>query len=162
MLSILFALAGCGDEPVSKEALLNQEVSIQEVVDKADPDKAVEEIYKSVDVGGITTGNLQFVSDTLGIDPGIITGFSLRYSSGDYGLADVIIIRPDTGKKEDVRTALLKYQENRTAQFKNYDILDAYSIAQNGLLYTQGDYIVLLMLADTASAQEIIDLYIPR
>ena len=46
--------------------------------------------------------------------------------------------------------------------FQNYDIYNAYSIAENGTIYQRGDYTILLMIDNEEQVREIIDSYIPN
>ena len=45
--------------------------------------------------------------------------------------------------------------------FANYDIYGASELAENGVIYTLGDYYVLLMINDTDHVRELLEQYIP-
>ena len=51
---------------------------------------------------------------------------------------------------------------NRAKEFENYDVYDAHQIAQDAVIYEQGGYLIMLMLADTDAARDVIDQYIPK
>lgn len=162
VMTVLLGVAGCGNKTESAVAVLD-ETNRKIAVTVADPQTAVSKIYESFeeyDAENLTSWRLD---EFLGIKEADLKEYYGKISEPEEGLADVIIIRPKEAKREDVQLALSKYKERRMAEFENYDILDAYSIAQNAVIYDQGDYIILLMLADTDidSARAIIDEYIP-
>lgn len=61
-----------------------------------------------------------------------------------------------------VRDALEQVKLNRAKEFENYDVYDAHQIAQDAVIYEQGGYLIMLMLADTDAARDVIDQYIPK
>lgn len=153
-------LSGCGGKAEATVAVLD-ETNRKKAVTVAEPQTAVNEIYESLKdykADPLTSWRLK---EFLGIAEANLKEYYGNISEPEEGLADVIIIRPKEAHREDVQLALSKYKEQRMSQFENYDILDAYSIAQNAVIYDQGDYIILLMLADNEAARTIIDEYIP-
>lgn len=164
LCALLFVCSGCGGNrtpAVAVTASLAEEASIREAIVVADPQGAVNAIYDSLPEYEADPLSNWRLSKNLNISETDVVEFYGRISSENGGLADVIMILPEDGKRESVSLALSKYKENRIAEFENYDILDAYSIAQNAVIYEQGDYVILLMLADNDAARAIIDEYIP-
>lgn len=157
---LLLVLSGCRGESRAAAVMLD-ETSAREAVVVANPQSAVEEIYKSLkeyDASPIREWRLE---EQLGIEESHITECYGRISNANSGLADVVIILPGESYREEVQLALSKYKEQRMAEFENYDILDAYSIAQSAVIYDQGNYVIMLMLADNDAARKIIDEYLP-
>lgn len=126
----------------------------------ADPQSAIEAIYKENTIERVAPAD-DAQMEKLGFDLEEIESYHVMYSEGSFGLADTYIIRPVPEKMDVVRELLYEIKLNRTREFERFDVLDAYNIAQNGVVYQQGDYVILLMLADNEAAQEIIDQFIP-
>ena len=150
--------AGCGQQAAET---LADAASIKETVVVADPEAAVEAIYDSLEeyeAQPLTDWRLE---EKLGIRQSDVEGYYGKISNPNSGLCDVVIIRPKPETREAVRLSLGKYIERRIAQFKDYDILNAYAIAQGAVAFEQGDYVILLMLQDNESARNIIDRYFP-
>lgn len=156
---ILMIFPGCAKREAVVAVALD-EASIKEAVVVAQPQKAVDKIYESLTAKAESIVAAR-IKDRLGIERAHVVECYGKISDPNEGLADVAIILPEELKREDVRLALSKYKESRMAEFENYDILDAYSIAQNAVIYDQGEYVIMLMLADNDSARKIIDENIP-
>lgn len=160
--AIVFMLivSGCANKQAAAAVALG-ETSIREAVVVAQPQKAVDEIYKSLEDYEAVPISEGRIKDQLGIEKTHIIECYGMTSDPNEGLADVAIILPKDSRREAVQLALSKYKESRMSAFENYDILDSYLIAQNAVIYDQGDYVIMLMLSDNESAREIIDEYIP-
>ena len=135
----------------------------RETVLIADPAAAIADIYRTIldnpDVTEVTADTLE---EVLGISTDEVESFVAFTSDARNGLSDIAIIRPAPNSEESIREALIQYGMRRADSFRNYDILNAHAIASNTAVYSQGDYIVMLMLSDQDAAIEIIDRYIPR
>jgi len=129
----------------------------------ADPDGAVNEIYETLgNSPSLTEITGETIEEVFGITLQEANSFVAFTSDARNGLCDVAIIEPAPDKAGDVREALNQYSDRRAASFKNYDILGAFAIASGSLVYSQGDYIIMLMLPDNDAAMDIIDRYIPK
>jgi hypothetical protein len=131
-------------------------------VETADPQTAVDAIYGSLEAYQAEPISEFRTEEQLGLAPEHVAGCYGKISDANDGLADIVIILPEEGHSEDVHIAMSKYKEKRMAEFEDYDILDAYSISQNAAIYDQGDYVVMLMLADVEAARELVDYYMPQ
>lgn len=156
----LIIVSGCAKKEATAAIAFN-ETSIKEAVVVAEPQKAVDNIYKSLKDYKAVPVVAEKIKEQLGVDRRLVIECYGNISDPNEGLADVAIILPEDSRRGDVQLALSKYKENRMAEFENYDILDAYSIAQNAVIYDQGEYVIMLMLADNDSARAIIDENIP-
>lgn len=157
---IMFALQGF----TPKYTMPDIAQSTQEVDEdtSSGPQKAIEDIYFNVPIMGVEEATPQRLESEFGIDPNLYTGLWGRYSDGRFGAADVIIMEPRKGNEEDVREALQTIKLSRMSLFKNYDIYNAYSLAENGSIIQRGDYIILLMIDNTEEVLGIIEKHIPR
>lgn len=157
---IMFALQGF----TPKYTMPDITQSTQEVDEdtSSGPQKAIEDIYFNVPIMGVEEATPQRLESEFGIDPNLYTGLWGRYSDGRFGAADVIIMEPRKGNEEDVREALQTIKLSRMSLFKNYDIYNAYSLAENGSIIQRGDYIILLMIDNTEEVLGIIEKHIPR
>ncbi len=156
---IATSLFGCGSSRESQAVMADAQAS--NAVEVADPQTAVYEIYDSL--GAYSAEDITEDSrEDLGLDDAHVVECYGKISDPNDGLADVAIILPVEEHREDVYLSLSKYKEKRMDEFENYDILDAYSISQSAVIYDQGEYVVMLMLADVEAAREIVDTYMPQ
>lgn len=161
LVMIIFIFSGCQDNRAVTMATVGEEASIREAVTVADPQAAVTAIYASLEEHSAVPLSGWQLAEDLGIEESDVEEYYGRISTAEGGLADVIFLLPAENKRESVSLALSAYKERRITEFENYDILDAYSIAQNAVIYEQGDYVILLMLKDNDAARAIVDEYIP-
>jgi hypothetical protein len=164
LAALLLFLPGCdgGGAETAEEAA--SEVSIRPTVTEADPVTAVNEIYEALpDAQTRELTNYELTQNFPDLDPESLISYTGRLSSPDGGLADVVFFEPAEGERDAAREALHLYQEQRIREFENYDILGAFQIAQDAIVIDQGDFVILLMLAEeqVEAAREIIDQYIP-
>jgi len=167
---IIAALSACSGSPQDdaaesievRAAIMNANATVKETVLVADPEGAVEAVYRELGenskLNNIEAGQLE---EAMGVYERDIISFIAYTSDAKYGLCDIAIIEPREGKMEAVREALMQYRTQRTEQFRNFDILNAYSIASGAVVFSQGDYVIMLMFPDNEAAQEILDRYLP-
>ncbi len=160
LLALIFVLSGCNSRD-KVQAIEVNETTIKTGVTVADPEAAVDAIYESLPEYTATSLTAYYVKNNLELNSSDVVEYHGKISDSKDGLADVIILLPMEEKREELQLSLSKYKEKRIAEFENYDILDAYSIAQNAVIYDQGEYLIMLMLNDNDAARKIIDLYIP-
>lgn len=156
-------MAGCTQEQKQAESVQAlYTANAKEAPVMADPEAAIDDIYASLsEYDAVQMSDRQLEAYT-GIDKdAAIEVYGMR-SDPKSTLADVIIVKPLPGVREDVRNMLSQYKQERIAEFENFDILDAYSISKSAVIYDQGEYLVMLMLEDNISAQGIVDEYIPQ
>lgn len=132
------------------------------VVSEADPEAALEEIYKKIDIMEMETADSKVLEELFFIDPGMLKEHYVRYSAGRYGLADTFILKPAEGQTDQLRELLEQIKLARAREFADYDIYNARQIAQDATIFEQGGFLVMLMLPDNDAAREIIDRYIPK
>lgn len=123
--------------------------------------RALDEIYYNVTIMGIGEATPRSLEKDFGISPGLFSEVYGRYTDGRFGIADVLIVKPAEKKEAEAREALITVRTARTSLFKNYDIYDSSRIAENGVICTHGEYLILLMIKNTAEAREILDEYLP-
>lgn len=165
------AMVACGSatepEPAAptgtRAAIMTAEATMKETVLFADPQGAVTAIYESLGTQPkLTEVDPDTLEEVLGVSPYDTISFIAYVSDAKSGLCDIAIIEPQEDKFDQVRESLLQYRVLRAEQFKNYDILSAYSIASEAVVYNQGDYVVMLMLPDNEAGQGIVDQYMPQ
>lgn len=157
---VMFTLQGFQPRYALPDALLNQQ---EETLDTGtDPKKAIEDIYFTVSVMGIEDATIERLTTDFNIDPFIYTGLWGKYSDGRFGAADVIVMKPRPGMEADVREAMQTIKLSRMSLFKNYDIYNAYELAEDGTIIERGDYVILLMIDNKEEVTAIINQYIPR
>ena len=134
-----------------------REITSQE----ACPVRAVEAIYQSLEGGSVNRISDEELSDVFGLEPYMVIEAVVYLSDVSAGLRDIAIVRPAPDMEEQARAALNQYTAERTAYFRNYDILGSYSIASGAVVFNQGEHLVMLMLPDNDAAREILDQYLP-
>lgn len=159
LCALLLCLTGCRSERPGQSAAVE---SAGPLVETAEPETAMEKIYEGVSVRGLSDASDDDLTDKFFLDVSMLDSYWVRFSSGDFGLADVFILKPSEGMEPKVRDALEQIKLNRAKEFENYDIYDAHQIAQDAVIYEQGGYLIMLMLADTDAARDVIDQYIPK
>ncbi|GKH48749.1 MULTISPECIES: DUF4358 domain-containing protein [Anaerotruncus] len=159
LCALLLCLTGCRSEGPGQDAAVE---SAGPLVETAEPETAIEKIYENVTVRGLADASDDDLTDKFFLDVSMLDSYWVRFSSGDFGLADVFILKPSEGMEPKVRDALEQVKLNRAKEFENYDVYDAHQIAQDAVIYEQGGYLIMLMLADTDAARDVIDQYIPK
>ncbi len=164
-------LAGCGSAKAesvrqqgeAKAVVMTAEAEIKKTVLFADPIGAAAAIYDSMETEpSLTEVDESTVEEVFGVPAEDVDEVVAYTSDPKNGLCDLALILPKEGKDDEVREALMQYAAVRAESFKNYDILGAYSIAQNATVFSQGDYVVMLMLPDNDQARDILDEYMPQ
>ncbi len=139
------------------------DAEIKKTVLFADPVGAASAIFESLEtVPALTEVDQDTVKEVFGVESEDVEEVIAYRSDAKSGLCDVALILPKADKADEVREALMQYAALRAESFKNYDILGAYSIAQNTAVFNQGDYVVMLMLPDNDQARDILDAYMPQ
>ena len=126
-----------------------------------DPNQALDEIYKNVDIKGVETGDATFVQDFLGLAPEDFSECYIRKTDGKYGVADIYIIVPTEKNMEKVLKAYTAFRDSRALDFKNYNIYNSLEITQDARIFSRGKYAVMIMIKDAEEAEEIITKYLP-
>lgn len=122
---------------------------------------ALDAIYFNVSIMGVQEATRESISSDFGLDADLFSEVYGRYTDGRFGVADVFIVRPASGKESQARDALISIRTSRTSLFKNYNIYGASSIAENGVIYSRGDYLILLMIENSDSVRDTLASYIP-
>lgn len=156
-------LAGCVSSAASSDEM---EITMEAVQYEAEPEYAVEEIYRQMPDVQIEPLDLAQFYERFPDLEGTAEQVIGYVSDAREGLADVIIVKPLSGRSKEqsvemIQDALRQYQDQRIREFENFDILDASQIAGDAVVFAQGEYVVLLMLPDNEAGRRIIDLYIP-
>ena len=159
---LLLGLGGCGKKENRAEPDVPADLLSRSVVEVADPERALEEIYQDVTVEDLYDADDETLMEKFFIDPAMLESYQVRYASGRYGVADVFILQPFEEDLPQVREQLEQVKLNRAREFENYDIYNAHQIAQEAPIFEQGGYLVILMLEDAEAARRVIDQYIPK
>ncbi|MBQ3531333.1 MAG: DUF4358 domain-containing protein [Oscillospiraceae bacterium] len=161
----IFALCGCGKESEGESEINPGEFSY----DMLNVSIVADEIYNSLEISEYTQKSVvkatdkTFIEEQYYLDLKNVVSYDIRYAEGNYGAADVAVIRVKEGKAGEVMDSLEKRKDDRITEFRNYDVYDSYDIAFNAEIYQEGELVVMLMLSedDKAKAKEIINKYIP-
>ena len=152
-----FSSGETDDAATSEDAL---EMSVNARASETDIGKIIGEIYSEV-CRGTCVADDDILRDVFLISPDDVLEYLVLYTTGVYGVQDVCIIKPAEGCKEAILEQLRQWKDTRTAFFEHYDVNNAYEIMKNAEIYTQGDYIIYLAVADMDAAKASVDKYIP-
>lgn len=122
---------------------------------------ALDDIYYGVTIMGVQDATAESVAKDFGLDTSVFSELYGRYTDGRFGIADVFVVRPAYGKEAAARDALITIRTARTSLFKNFNIYGASELAEGGVIYSRGDYLILLMIENADSAREILNDHIP-
>lgn len=162
---LVLLLCGCSAEEEIDEEINPDEFSY----DMLDISFLADEIYKSLDISELTRKSVSSVTDKTTLteqyylDLSNVIEYDIRSAEGNYGVADVAIIRVKEGKANDVMDSLEMRKDDRINEFLNYDVYDSYEVALEAEIYQAGELVVMLMLSedDKAAAKETVDYYLP-
>jgi len=122
---------------------------------------ALDEIYYHVSIMGVEDATAERLASDFGIDTSCFSAVYGRYTNGRFGIADVIIVIPTPGEEAAARDALVTIRSGRSNLFRNFNIYGASDLADSGVIYTHGDYLILLMIEDAEGVRETLDEYLP-
>ena len=159
------AFCGCGSSSEIEEEINPGEFSYEML----DISIVVDEIYDSLEISEYTKESVikatdeTFIEEQYYLDLKNVISYDIRYAKGNYGAADVAVIRVKEGKAGEVMDSLENRKDDRITEFRNYDVYDSYDIAFNAEIYQEGELVVMLMLSedDKAKAKSIVNNYIP-
>ena len=160
----LLLLSGCASTPEATTAgqAADATTEASEPVIEADPKGAIHAIYDSLNEYSAHILSTEEAEKVLDFSTVLVSEMYLSVSDPHFGLSDIFIVRTLPSSRDKVREELYRYKDRRVLSFENYDILSSYAIAQNAVVFNQGDYVILLMVADPEAAKIIIDQYIPQ
>lgn len=134
---------------------------VSQAVTEADPQAALEEIYYNVQIMGVQEATPALLEERFKVDSSLYTSVDARFTDGRFGVADVYIFRPASGKEDELKEALEQIKLSRIIEFKNYDIYNSAQLSEDGVIFTRGEYMILTMIEDADKVREIIERYIP-
>ena len=163
VLTLTFVFTACSS-PEAETETVKPESAVEEAETApavADPETALEKIYEQLTrTTGLVDADDDIVSDVMGFDLETIEEYWIRYMETDFGASDVYIIKPVEGQEDTVRKDMKEWQESRIRAFSGYDIYNSTAISENAVIFTRGDYLVMLMLEDNDEARSILETYI--
>ena len=135
----MFSACASGENGSSSAAQdeLVEGTKLSDIVDKIDQEIGI------AMAGEVTQ---EMLSDMYGIDDTMAEDFYGKYAQVMPGVDDVVIVKAKEGKIEDVKAALEKRKEDRTAEQYLPDMI---SKAEAGKVVAKGDYAALLIVGDT-------------
>lgn len=165
VLTLTFAFTACENSETEEETV-EAETVVEEAETApavADPETALEKIYEQLTrTTGLVDADDDIVRDVMGFDLKSIEEYWIRYMETDFGASDVYIIKPVEGQEDTVRKDMKEWQESRIRAFSGYDIYNSTAISENAVIFTRGDYLVMLMLENNDEARSILETYIPE
>ena len=162
---LVFVFSACNPAAEEEEEINPQEFSY----DMLDLSFVADEIYKNLEISELTLKSISKITDKtvlseqFYLDLDNVISYDVRSALGNYGVADVAIIRIKEGKASEVIESLENRKDDRIGEFRSYDVYDSYEIAMEAEIYEAGELVVMLMLSeeDKAKAKETIDYYLP-
>lgn len=165
-IALMLALfSGCKQEQEEETEVNPDDFSY----DMLDVSILVDEIYDNLEISELAKSSVVKATDTVFIEEQFyldfnnVISYDIRYAEGNYGAADVAVIRVAEGKAGEVMDSLERRKDDRISEFRNYDVYDSYDIAMSAEIYQEGELVVMLMLSedDKVAAKETITNHIP-
>ena len=165
LAAFLLVFSACNSNPEEEEEINPREFSY----DMLDLSFVADEIYSNLETSELTLKSVSKITDEtllseqFYLDLDNVISYDIRSAEGNYGAADVAIIRVKEGKASEVMESLENRKDDRIGEFRSYDVYDSYDIAMEAEIYEAGELVVMLMLSedDKAKAKETIDYYLP-
>ncbi|MEG1621571.1 MAG: DUF4358 domain-containing protein [Oscillospiraceae bacterium] len=161
-LAISLVLTGC-NSAIKKDKANEESVSSSSqssVVASDDPEGALKEIYKTIEIKGVTDGNEKYATEVIGLDESDFYACYIKKTDGKFGVSDIYIIEPEIDKTEEVTKILNTFRDKRVLEFTDYNIYNSLEIAQNAQVIQRGKYVILVMVEDVEGATQILKNYI--
>lgn len=157
----IMPLYGCAsaEKEADDKALSSSQVTTAESDEELLGD-VINEIYADIDNVSLSDATDKALNDLFFINPDDVVSYAIRYTDFKYGVADVMIVKPKEDKKQAVLDSFDTRKRTRIAECENYDVHNAYQIAQHAEIYERGGYIIMLMLEDNDAAKKIIEKHI--
>jgi len=162
-------LLGCSSQAESGESENSAssegtDLSEEYYIEPSAMEKVLKEIYAEVPdllMDSVTDPTEEEIEEVLKLTPSNIDDSYIRYSSGSFGLADLYVIKPASDSIYDLKRELEDLRLRRIEEFEQYDVYDALTIAQNAEVMEIGNYVVLIMMADSDHVLELLRPIIP-
>ena len=128
-----------------------------------------DEIYQQQDLSDLTRESIQKITDetTLAeqfyLDMDKIVSYDVRAAVGNFGAADLMLLRVKEGSAEEVMAEIENRKDDRINEFSHYDVYNAYDAALNAEIYQEGEIVVMLMFSaeGKTAAKAVLDRYLP-
>jgi hypothetical protein len=135
-----------------------EESQTEESISGEGPAAALEAIYETSDIRGVSTVNAVILDEQFGVTTDLYLKAWGRYTDGTYGVADVFIFRTLQGQEDALREALEQVKTNRIVECRNYDIYNSLECAESAQIFQVGEeYMCLVMIEDADGARDIIE-----
>lgn len=158
IMCISFTACQNAPEPTDKTQSIETETKSKNI----DFSETLDEIYKDCNIFGLTLATDEDMEELFEFDLSQIEDYTVKFSSKNYGVADIFIIKPKEEFEQDIFENLRKIKDRRVDEFENYIIYDSLSIAKNAEIYSRGDYIIMLMIQNQDQAKELINKLIDK
>lgn len=127
------------------------------------PAAALEAIYETSDIRGVSTVNAVVLDEQFGITTDLYLRAWGRYTDGTYGIADVFIFRILEDHEDQLREALEQVKTNRIVECRDYDIYNSLACAEAAQIFQVGDsYMCMVMIEDADAARDILEDYLTK
>ena len=135
-----------------------EEPQTEESISGEGPAAALEAIYETSDIRGVSTVNAVILDEQFGVTTDLYLKAWGRYTDGTYGVADVFIFRMLQGQEDALRESLEQVKTNRIVECRNYDIYNSLECAESAQIFQVGEeYMCLVMIEDADGARDIIE-----
>ena len=164
-LAVLFLFTGCEDPKETTDEGPITEFSYEML----DLSIVADEIYKEQDLSDLTRKSVRKITDetTLAeqfyLDMDKIVDYEVRAAEGNFGVADLMLLRVKEGSADEVMAEIENRKDDRINEFSHYDVYNAYDTALSAEIYQEGDIVIMLMFPTEGktAAKAVLDRYLP-
>lgn len=165
VLAALLLFTGCEKQ----EETPNEDPVTTFSYETLDLSAVADEIYKELDLSELTKKSVLKVTDETTLteqfylDMDKIVAYDVRAAEGNFGVADLMLLRVKEGCAAEVMAEIENRKDDRINEFSHYDVYNAYEAALNAEIYQEGEIVVLLMFSDEGktAAKQVLDRYLP-
>lgn len=150
LLIFLSLLCGCSAPSSNPKTETKSEINY----DTLDLSALADEIYKKQDISDLTRKSVSKITDKTTLkeqfylDFDKIESYEVRAAEGNFGVADLMILRVREDCAADVMADIENRKDNRINEFSRYDVYDSYEIALGAEIYQDGELVVMLMFSE--------------
>lgn len=163
-LAFVFLFSGCEAKPEETEAPTEEMFHYEDL----DFSQIADAIYKRIDLSNLTRQSVSRITDetTLAeqfyLDFDKVIAWEVRSAEGNFGVADLMLLRVKEDCAADVLSAIENRKDDRINEFSHYDVYDSYQIALNAEIYQEGELVIMLMFSDEGKteAKAVLDTYL--
>lgn len=117
-------------------------------------DTVASAVTSAADLSAVQEADNQMVKRLYGLDPGDYEGLLLYNPTSNMGAEEILVVKlTDMSQQDAVKAAIEARVATQMDSFEGYAV-EQYEMLQNCVIEVQGNYILLVVAADTAPVRQ--------